>query len=344
MPRIIDAQFHWHPPEFCELHIGRQTYPRVRPVGDGYRYEVSDQETWQLSREFIDLEFALARVAHAGVTSVISSPAIGGDVSDRSLPDAIEAVDLLNSTAARAQASHPHRFYGLAVLPMQDTTAALAALDRAAAQELRGICLFSNVNGGDIADRELWPVYQRAEELELPIFLHPTRCFREPRIAAYDLERPLGYMFDTSVAVLSLVVSGAMDAFPMLKIVHPHLGGTLPYLVGRLETYRRGILWDHLEAPIGSYLRRLYFDTVSATPGALSLALEVGDADRLLFATDFPYFSADEGVTFVKDHLAPELLSGVFHQHAEELLGISEGESEAIGAPLAGHSRHLGAM
>jgi aminocarboxymuconate-semialdehyde decarboxylase len=328
MARIIDAQFHWHPPEFCELHIGRRAYPRVREDTDGYLYEVSEHEIWRFSREFVDLEFALSRVADAGVTSVISSPAIGGDVSDRSLTDAIEVVDLLNSTAARAQALHPDRFHGLAVLPMQDTSAALATLERAAAQGLRGLCLFSNVNGADIADRELWPVYQRAEELELPIFLHPTRCFREPRITAHELERPLGYMFDTSIAVLSLVVSGVMDAFPTLKIVHPHLGGTLPYLVGRIETYRRGILWAHLDEPIASYLRRLYFDTVSGTPGALSLALEVGDADHLLFATDFPYFSAEEGVTFVKDHLEAEMLPGVLHSHAEELLRLSVHEGE----------------
>lgn len=271
MTRIIDAQFHWHPPELCELHAGRRAYPRARPEGDGYRYEVSEHETWQFSRSFIDLDYALARVAEAGVTSVISSPAIGGDVSGRDLAEAIEVVDLLNSAAARAQKSHPGAFHGLAVLPLQDTTAALEALERAAAQGLYGICVWSNVNGRSIADQELWPVYRRAEELELAVFLHPTRCFREPRLTAYDLERPLGYMFDTSVAALSLIVSGVLDEFPALKVVHPHLGGTLPYLLERIETYRRGILWPQLAEPIGSYLRRIYFDTVSGTPGALAL-------------------------------------------------------------------------
>jgi aminocarboxymuconate-semialdehyde decarboxylase len=328
MGRIIDAQFHWHPPEFCELHIGRRAYPRARRSADGYLYETSAQETWRFTREFVDLDFALACVAKAGVTAVISSPATGGDVSNRSLTDAIEVVDLLNSAAARAQASHPDAFYGLAVLPMQDTSAALGSLERAVAHGLRGICMFSNINGGDIADRELWPIYQRAEELGLPVFLHPTRCLRDPRMAAYELERPLGFMFETSIAAMSLIVSGVMDAFPKLKIMHPHLGGTLPYLVERMETYRRGILWAHVDQPIAGYLRRIYFDTVSGTPGALALALEVGDPDHLLFATDFPYFPPDEGVTFVKNHLAAETLPGVFHLHAEELLGLPVREVE----------------
>src|SRR5262249_54362861 len=154
---------------------------------DGYLYEVSEQETWSYTHEFVDLEFALARVAEAGVTAVISSPSIGGDVGNRSLPDAIEIVDLLNFAAARAQTTHPDVFYGLAVLPMQDTGASIEALDRAVALGLHGVCVFSNIDGGDIADRRLWPLYQRIEQLRLPMFLHPTRCLREPRVAAYDL-------------------------------------------------------------------------------------------------------------------------------------------------------------
>lgn len=331
MARTIDAQFHWHPREFCELHIGRRAYPRVREIADAYLYEVSEQETWRYSREFVDLEFALARVAEAGVTSVISSPAIGGDVGYRSLTDAMEVVELLNSAAARAQASHPGAFYGLAVVPMQDTATALAVLDQAIGLGLRGLCVFSNIDGDGIADRRLWPVYQRAEELDLPVFLHPTSCFREQRLMVNELERPLGYMFDTSIAMLSLIVSGLMDECPRLRIVHPHLGGTLPYLMGRIETYRRRGLWPRLESPIGSYLRRLYFDTVSATPGALSLALDVIEPDHLLFATDFPYFSPEDGVAFVNDYVPAEMLPGVLHRNVEDLLrmGVSDTRSGA---------------
>lgn len=323
MARTIDAQFHWHPPAFCELHIGRRDYPRVREVADAFLYEVSDHETWRYSRDYTDLEFALGRLAAVGVTSVISSPAIGGDVGNRSLSDAVEVVELLNSEAAHAQASHPDVFYGLAVLPMQDTAAALAELERVVSLGLHGICVFSNIDGADIADRRLWPLYQRVEQLGVPLFLHPTRCLPEPRTAAYELERPLGYMFDTSIAMLSLIVSGLLDEYPELKIVHPHLGGTLPFLLGRIETYRRGILWPHLESPVADYLRRIYFDTVSGTPGALSLALDVIDADHLLFATDWPYFPPDEGVAFVNEHLPADLLPRVLHLNAEELLGLS---------------------
>lgn len=328
MARIIDAQFHWHPQEFCELHLGRREYPRVHETADGYLYEVSAQEAWTYTREMFDLEFALERAREVDITAVISSPAIGGDVANRSLSDAVEVVSLLNSSAARAQTAYPDAFYGLAVLPMQDTAASLAALDQAASLGLYGVCVFSNINGADIADRRLWPVYERVEQLGLPLFLHPTRCLREPRAAAYALERPLGYMFDTSIAMMSLIVSGLMDACPQLRVVLPHLGGTLPYLLDRLETYRDGILWPHLEEPIGHYLRRTFFDTVSQTKGALSLALDVVDADHLMFATDSPYFPQAGTVASIRQHLPEKLLSGVFHLNAERLLGLSVAELE----------------
>jgi aminocarboxymuconate-semialdehyde decarboxylase len=327
---VIDCQFHWHPPSFFE-HQDRSDYPRARREGDGYLYEVSQHETWNFTRAFVDLEFELDQVAEAGIDTVVCSPAIGGDITDREVGEAVELATLLNSEVAKAQTSHSGRLYGLAVLPLQDTVAAVGVLNDSAALGLHGICMFSNINGRAIAGQEVWPVYERAQQLGLPIFLHPTRSFREDRVMAYDMERPLGYMFDTSFAAVSLMVGGVLDAFPDLKFVVPHLGGTLPYLAARLETYRQGVLWGHLDKTIESYLRRFYFDTVSATPGALALAMQVGDPKRLLFATDHPYWSASKGLEFVRTHVPRDLLEGVCHLHAEELLGLKR-DSRAAAA------------
>jgi aminocarboxymuconate-semialdehyde decarboxylase len=323
MPAVIDCQFHWHPPSFFDFHR-RSRYPRARRAGDGYVYEVSEHETWNFTRKFVDLEHELEEMSAAGIDAVVCSPAIGGDITDRPAQEGEELAGLLNSEVARAQNRYRGRVYGLAVLPLQDTEAALRSLDHAAALGLHGVCVFSNIAGRSIAADDVWPVYGRAEELRLPVFLHPTRSFREERVLAFDLERPLGYMFDTSFAAVSLIVGGVLDAFPGLRFVLPHLGGTLPYLVGRLDTYRRGVLWNHLERPFDSYLKRFYFDTVSATPGALTLAMAVGDPERLLFSTDYPYWPAGEALEFVRAHVPHDLLDGVCHRHAEELLGIKE--------------------
>lgn len=330
-PRIIDCQFHWHPPALCQHDVDRPSPPRATPIDGGYRYEITPVETQNFMGRFIDLDEQLDAAAQAGVDTVISGPSAVGDVGARpDLGEAREVAALLNGEAARAQQEHPGRFYGLAVLPMQDAGAAIETLEHAVGQlGLPGVCIYSNVGGDPIASDELSELYARIERLDIPIFLHPTDCFRQDRVARFNAERPLGYMFDSSFAALSLIVSGTLDAFPKLRVVVPHLGGTLPFLSGRMETYRRGGLWPGLDQPIESYLRRFYFDTVSATPGALALARELGDPSRLLFGSDYPYWSFETAVQFVRDHIEPEDQSAVFHENAERLLGIEEQPSAA---------------
>ena len=129
-------------------------------------------------------------------------------------------------------------------------------------------------------------------------------------------------MFDTSIAMLSLVVGGILDACPRLQVVHPHLGGTLPFLAGRVETYRRAGLWPGLTEPIAGYLRRVWLDTVSATPEALALVRELAGDDHLLFATDYPYWTFEAGMAFVREHVPADRLAAVCHHNAETLLGL----------------------
>jgi predicted TIM-barrel fold metal-dependent hydrolase len=157
----------------------------------------------------------------------------------------------------------------------------------------------------------------------VPIFLHPTRTVAEPRVSDYALEHPVSYMFETTTAALSLIVGGVMDAYPDLDVVHPHFGGTLPYLVNRLEVYQRQGRWS-IERPIHEYVARFYTDTVSESPGALRMAIEAYGVQRLLFASDFPYFPPADGVRFVSENLAPADAAEVFSGNARRLLGIED--------------------
>ncbi len=180
----------------------------------------------------------------AGIDTVVASSVIAGDVTSFELGEARAMAELLNEEIGATQHAYPDRFRGLAVLPAQDTGAAIEVLDDAIGRlGLFGVLLHSNRDGGSIADPELWPLYERIAELDVPLFLHPTRAFAEERVTAYSLEPPLSYMFDTTVAAMSLIVSGVLDALPDLKVVHPHFGGTLPYLVDRIDVYRRQGRW-----------------------------------------------------------------------------------------------------
>jgi len=321
-PAVIDCQWHWYPRAVCDAMLGRKSYPLWHRAADGYVYEPTATESWQHTTEYVDLDCQLAIMDAAGIDTIIASPVLAGDVSGMELTDARELCALFNEEFSRAQQEHPGRVYGLAVLPVQDAAAAIETLDDAVDRlGLVGAVMHSNINGATIASQELWPLYARLAERGMPLFLHPTRTFAPARVNDFSLEPPLSYMYDTTTAALSLIVSGVMDAFPDLTIVHPHLGATLPYLVDRVDVYRRLGRWN-TPRPVRDYLPQFYTDTVSESPAALRMAIEIYGLDHLLFASDYPYFPAADGVRFVTENVAPEDAAAIFSENARGLLSL----------------------
>lgn len=323
---VIDCQCHWYPPAFCADRADDPADARWSRDGDGFRFQATPTQAWRLGPDFTDLDHQFELMTAAGIDAVLSSPVIAGDVTALPLAQARAACELLNAELSAAQRRHRGRFFGLAVLPLQDAVASLELLDDAVGRlGLKGLLLHSNIAGGSVADRALWPLYERLEAAGTPLFLHPTSAFGERRLTDYALEPPLAYMFDTTVAGLSLIVGGVLDAFPQLKVVHPHYGGTLPYLIDRCEVYRRQGRWD-LPRPLRDYLPRFHTDTVNDSPAALALALELYGADRLLFSTDHPYFAPADEIAFVREQLDPALAEQVFSANAIRLLGLDDSE------------------
>jgi aminocarboxymuconate-semialdehyde decarboxylase len=321
-PKVIDCQWHWYPRAVCEAMLTRTAYPLWRRNGDGYTYEPSPTETWHHSSDYVDIERQLEIMDASGIDAIVASPVLAGDVSAMELADARELCLAFNEAFATAQREHPGRVHGVAVLPVQDASAAIETLDDAVDRlGLVGALLHSNINGDSVAARELWPLYEHAAARGVAIFLHPTRTFSPARVNEFSLEPPLAYMFDTTVAAVSLIVSGVLDAYPDLRIVHPHLGAALPYLVDRVDVYRRLGRWDTPRS-MREYLPQFYTDTVSESPGGLRMSLELYGAERLLFASDFPYFPAADGVRFVSDNVPPEHAAAIFSGNATELLNL----------------------
>jgi len=328
-PKVVDCQWHWHPTAFLEAHLGRSEPPRATRSGGGFIYEVSADEVWRFdSPRFHDLDTGVARMHHAGIDAAVVSPSVVGDVNDRELAEAKELSLLLNEELSKAQGRFPGVVHGLAVLPLGDTAAALEALHDAVGRlGLKGVMIPGNVAGGSIADRRLWPLYEEIERLGLTVFLHPTRSFRAPTVTPFNLEIPIGYMFDTSFATMSLVVSGLLDHLPGLKLVHPHVGGALPFLAGRMEIYREKGFWPGVDRPIVDYLRRLWFDLVCDEGEALELFGRVVGFDRLLFSSDYPYWSASKGVEFARRAIPAEHLEAVLGGNVRQLVNLHGGAS-----------------
>jgi aminocarboxymuconate-semialdehyde decarboxylase len=184
---------------------------------------------------------------------------------------------------------------------------------------LRGVLIHSNINGAPIDSDTCRPVYARMAELGVPLFIHPTRTLMEEQLRDYGLEYLVGFVFDTSLAALRLVLSGIVADNPGLKVVLPHCGGTLPYLAGRIDAshekpYSLGQALDPLPS---EQLRGFYTDTVSQDAETLAFAGCFFADGHVMFASDYPFFPVEQQLAFVHDHV-PEPVLG---RNAAALLG-----------------------
>jgi aminocarboxymuconate-semialdehyde decarboxylase len=322
---IVDCQAHWYPRAYFGELAKRVDYPTATRVNGGFVYEPRAGERWQLGARFVDLDFQLEDAAANGTDLIVISPAVFGDVTDRPLEEAVATARMLNDEFAQAQRAYPSRVLSLAVLPMQDPAAAIEELDRAAGElGLRAVCLHSSIAGGRIGKEPSWPVYERMVELGLPIFLHPTRSFAADDLKDGGFDNAVGLMLDSTIGALSLIYDGVLDRLPELRVVHPHLGGVLPYLLGRIEEEdRKPWAGRRAERAASDYLRdQFWTDTVSRVPQALELARATYGPERLLFSSDYPYWDRADGLAFVREHLPKDEVERVLGANAAELLGL----------------------
>jgi aminocarboxymuconate-semialdehyde decarboxylase len=323
--RVIDCQCHWHARAYFEALLDRTAFPRAERSDEGYVFHPIEGRSFPVEASYCDLEPQLEHMEAEGVDVLVSS--MGAFTVDAlRVEEAIELALRVNEERAEAEKRYPGRFYALATIPMQDERAAIEVLDDATGRlGLRGVCLPSNVNGEPIASEAKHAVYSRIAELGVPLFLHPTRTIMETKLRRYGHEYSVGFMVDSSIAALDLVFSGVLDACPDLEVVHPHLGGVLPDLAERVdvEYAKPWALGRKLERPPSEYLReRFYTDTISFNRSALALARDFYGLDKLLYASDYPYWPPREGVDFLRDNLAADELEPVLNGNAARLLDL----------------------
>jgi len=208
-----------------------------------------------------------------------------------------EAARVANDDMARAEKAYPGRIRWMASLPWEYPPAAIAELKRCVDQGAVGVMVLANIGGRSLTDPLFAPVWQEIDRRALPVLVHPTAPPGTPEmdLRQYNLIASIGFMFDTSLAVARMCFDGFLDRFPNLKLIASHAGAALPYLVGRLD-----ICFDNMnacrtktETRPSEYLRRIYYDSVTYSPGALALCIEVGGADRVLYGSDYPHNIGD---------------------------------------------------
>lgn len=219
--------------------------------------------------------------------------------------DAVALQGPTNDALAAAVTRHPERLQGFATLAPQRPDSAADELRRAVTDlGFHGALIFSRVRGEPIDHSRFWPVFEAAEALRAPLYLHPQTPPAAVRDAYYGgfgaavdtafATHGIGWHYDAGVAVLRMIYAGVFDRFPDLQVILGHWGEVAAFYLDRID---RMAPVAGLSLPVSEYFARNVF----VTPGGvfshryLRWALEVMGADRILFAADYPYVSADGG-------------------------------------------------
>src|SRR5712692_3906736 len=153
-----------------------------------------------------------------------------------------------------------------------------------------GLYLGTHVNGKNLDEKAYFPIYAKCEELGWPIFLHPIDPVGAERMRKFYLRNLLGNPYDTGIAAASLVFGGVMDSFPKLDVMLPHVGGTFPGLIGRLDhgaTVRAEN--KHMKQVPSTYLRRFHYDTIGHNSMILMNVIHQVGADRVVLGSDYTF-------------------------------------------------------
>lgn len=291
-PPGIDIHAHFFPEMFLRLieHEGAAVGARLdRTNPAGPALVINGVPTPPLAPPFYDLDARLKVMNRTGVgvqALSLTAPMVyfaPGGLGRR-------LAQTFNDALAAAHTAHPDRFVGCATLPLQDPTAALSELERAARLPgVRAVYMGTNVNGRELSDPAFAALLERCQEYELPVFLHPLNVVGAPRLAPFYLHNLLGNPFDTAVAAAHLVLGGVLDRLPRLSVCLPHAGGALPYVFGRLQHGQRVRAEARKGArrPFSAYLRRFTYDTIAHSPEALRYLVGLVGADRVMLGSDF---------------------------------------------------------
>lgn len=292
----IAVEEHFLTQAFAE-YVHSRKVPPIKPTIDD-----------PLTRACIDVNLRIKEMDKAGIDIQVlslSSPGIEGLETE----NAITWAKQTNDELAQMVKAHPTRFAGLASLPCQDPSAAVAELERCVKTlGFKGALIKSNIRGEYMDDKKYWPVWEMAEKLDVPIYLHP----RQP---AQSMEKPyldypgmmsamIGFGHDTHLHVLRLMCSGLFDEFPKLKIVIGHMGETFPYLLWRIDNhFSRFDQYKKLKKKPSGYFRDNFVYTTSGVnwyPSLLCAMLTTG-VDSILFAVDYPHEENLPAVKFMDE-------------------------------------------
>lgn len=260
----------------------------------------------------------------------LSSPPAEKFVSPK---EALDLARLANDEMAELVLKYPDRFIAaVASLPMNNMDAALGEVDRAIKDlHLKGVQIFTPINDKPLDSPEFLPLYEKMCQHDLPIWIHPQRepdypDYRSEKISKYAIHAMFGWVYETSTAMVRLVLSGILEKYPNLKFITHHGGAMIPFLEKRIisfidfsATRFKANILENISRPPIDYFKMFYADTaIYGHTTGLMCSYDFYGAKHVVFGTDMPYDS-QFGLTLTRETIK-----------SIERMAISEAERKMI--------------
>jgi predicted TIM-barrel fold metal-dependent hydrolase len=324
----IDVHTHVQCLDFVKHLEGRSTLPKSLLDGGNYTIQCAAGLVVPSLPKIIDMEEKLRDMEDMKIDVAVLSHGIpfGPDVLGGEEAD--EWAKRINDNLARIIDRYPGKFVGFGSIGFGDCQRSIREVDRCIKKlGFKGIQVFSNISNKLLDSPEFVPVLKHIGMLGVPIHLHPAIPINRAGLETASQFVALAFPYDTSLNTLRLIQSGLFDETPDLKLIVAHVGGVLPYLIGRIGTYTApSALVSNvslLKHPIDHYLRRLYVDTVCYHIEALECCYKVIGAEQMLYGTDHPFGDYDAPAVLIErlscSATEREL---IYHGNADRLLNL----------------------
>lgn len=302
----------------------------------GFYMSSPSERAQHIMRSLTDREeLRLSHMDDAGIDmQVLALTSPGVQIMDKDV--AVEFAKFSNDYLSETIKRHPTRFAGMLTIAPQDPASAAKEIERGVNQlGIHSVVINSHTDGEYLSDPKFWEIFEAAQALNVPIYLHPN-ALPEKMITPF-IEAGLdgaiyGFGVETGLHALRIMTSGALDRFPNLQIILGHMGEALPFWSYRLDyMHNATVRSKRYEAikPIArkpsEYLKQNFHITNSgvASEAAIKFTQDLMGVDRVLYAMDYPYqYSIEEVHILDNMDMSLENKTKFFQTNAQKLFNI----------------------
>ena len=238
---------------------------------------------------FMDAQKRIEAMDALGVDLQLLSPNPLSFFGHINAEDALEFARASNDAMVRHIDPFKDRLLGAAAVPLQDPELACEEVERAVT-DLGLIAAYVGTDYGfSLDDPKLDVFYETVVNLDIPLLIHPAtnngiRGAADERLSRFGLDLILGYAYEETIAVASLVLGGVMQRHPKLDVCVSHGGGAIAFLKQRFESMATFL---GAESTFAEDLKLLWFDSHLEEGPAHDLVVSTVGSDRMVFGTNF---------------------------------------------------------